>query len=118
MNEIWVRVAVVVGVLAVAGSIVAIQRRRRRSPERDIAAPRLEPGLYLFSSTACSTCDAARQELVAAVGVAGFSEYVWEEDPGAFSELGIDAVPSVLVMGEGGQGRLYPGRADKALAGR
>jgi hypothetical protein len=56
--------------------------------------------------------------MVSAVGIDGFTEHVWEEDPGVFSDLGIDAVPAVLVIREGGQGRLYPGRPDRALAKR
>lgn len=56
--------------------------------------------------------------MVAALGETGFTEYVWEDDPGVFSELGIDAVPAVLVVGEDGRGRLYPGQPDRALDNR
>lgn len=118
MDEIWARVGLVLGALAIAGIVVAIQRRGRRVPERDIEAPRLDPGLHFFSSRGCSTCDGARQKIINAVGESGFTEYVWEEDPGVFGELGIDAVPAVLVVREPGKGRLYPGRPDKALADR
>lgn len=118
MDEIWARIGLVLGALAIAGFIVAVQRRRRRVPERDVVAPQLTPGLHFFSSRGCATCAGAREKMVSAVGIDGFTEHVWEEDPGVFSDLGIDAVPAVLVIREGGQGRLYPGRPDRALAKR
>jgi hypothetical protein len=118
MDELWTRIGLVVTILAFAGLIVLMQRRRHRVPDRDIEAPRLDPGLYLFSSITCSTCEVAREKLIAGTGEEGFHEYVWERDPEVFTELGIDAVPAVLVMREGGRGRLYPGRVDKALANR
>lgn len=118
MDEIWARIGLVLGALAIAGIVVAVQRRRSRIPEREIVAPQLDPGLHFFSSRACSTCEGARERIVAAVGETGFSEHVWEEDPEVFSELGIDAVPASLVVREGGRGRLYPGNPERALANR
>lgn len=118
MDEVWVRIGLVVAALAVAGLIVLIWRRGVRIPEREIEAPNLDPGLYFFSSGSCSTCESARDELIARAGEGGFEEYVWEREPQIFTDLGIDAVPAVLVMKEGGRGRLYPGQVRKALAGR
>lgn len=118
MDEIWARIGLVLGALAIAGAIVAIQRRRGRIPERDIVAPQLAPGLHFFSSRGCSTCEGARERIVAVVGETGFTEHVWEEDADIFSELGVDVVPASLVVREGGYGRLYPGRPDRALANR
>lgn len=69
--------------------------------------------MYLFTSTACPTCITAREKLAGKVDV--FEEVVWEEQPGVFSELGVDAVPAVLVVGDGGAGRLFPGQPDRVL---
>ncbi|MGD2060855.1 MAG: hypothetical protein PVF87_08330, partial [Acidimicrobiia bacterium] len=97
----------------------AFWRRRRSQPSvRNVAAPQLRAGLYLFSSASCATCDGARREIVAAVGTSGFSEIVWEQQPDLFGVIGVEAVPATLVMGEKGRGRLYPGSPRKALSNR
>lgn len=118
MDEVWARIGLVVAALAIAGLVIAFQRRRQRIPERDLVASQLTPGLHFFASRGCSTCEGAREKIVSTVGENGYVEHVWEEDPGVFSELGVDAVPAVLVVREGGRARLYPGRPDKALANR
>ena len=118
MDEVWARVGLVVAALVVAGAIVYLQRRRLRIPERDVEAPQLAAGLYLFTSATCSTCQAAREKLIARVGDEGFEEFLWEHDRRIFDDLEIDAVPAVLVMKETGRGRVYPGRVEKALANR
>jgi hypothetical protein len=118
MDEIWARIGLLLGALAVAGLTVLVRRSRVRAPEREIRAPELAPGLYLFSSATCSTCEQARRTLVAGVGESGFEEYAWEQRPELFTQLDVTAVPAVLVMREGGRGKLYPGRVEKALADR
>ncbi|MGH3649714.1 MAG: hypothetical protein ACRDU9_03320, partial [Acidimicrobiia bacterium] len=60
----------------------------------------------------------ARRKLDAFLGEGGYREMAWEREPVRFDELGIDSVPAVLVVGEGGRGRLYPGQPDRALVGR
>lgn len=117
MDDVWVRVAVVAGALAVGGLIAVWQRSRSKKPSRQVHAPHLEPGVYLFTSTACATCARARKGLETQLGD-GYSEYVWEEDPAMFAELRIDAVPAVLVMGEGRMGTLHFGRPPRSLVVR
>jgi len=115
MDEVWARVGVVAAALAVAAVIALWQKTRVRGPIRQVASGDLEPGVYLFSSESCPTCAQARDDLDRALGDAYF-EVRWEEQPEAFSHLGVDAVPAVLIVKTSGQGRLFPGRPDKALA--
>lgn len=115
MNEVWARAALVLGVLLVAGVISLLQRRQRR-PMRDIEAIGLPAGVYFFSSASCSTCTGAREKLQARLGDSGFTEFAWEESPGRFADLDVDAVPAVAIVDEHGRGRLYPGQPERALA--
>lgn len=118
MDETWARVGFLLAVLAIAGVIVLLQRQRLRPGERALDAPDLVPGLYLFSSSTCSTCERARTRLREALGHSGFEEFSWETDSEVFIDLGIDSVPAVLVVDHGGRARLYPGDVEKALANR
>ncbi len=118
MGELWARVALVAVALGSAGALVFWRRHRSKPKVRDVVAPQLRAGLYLFSSASCATCDGARREIVAVVGAAGFSEIVWERQPDVFSLVGVEAVPSTLVMGTEGRGRLYPGSPRRALSNR
>ena len=68
-----------------------------------------------FSSSACSDCPLARRTLADALGEQGFLELSWEDDPGAFDRLGVDAVPATLVVAADGSGTLWPGGAEMAL---
>ena len=81
---------------------------------RTIPNAELETGLYLFSSEGCTTCDSARALIVEARGE-DFTEFVWEHQPEHFGKLGVDAVPSVLIVDAAGSGRLYPGQPQRAL---
>ena len=112
----WARIGLVGAALAVAGAIALIQRRRALSPVRAVETPGLAPGVYFFSSASCPTCRRARETLDASIGDSGYDELVWEEQPLAFRDIGVDAVPAVLIVGEGGRGRLYPGQPERALA--
>ncbi len=107
--------AVVLAVLLVAGAITLWLRRRGRRSVRRLTGVTLDPGVYLFTSTGCPTCGAAREKLAARLGDRGFEEYVWEEGQGPFTELGVDALPAVLVVRAGGAGELYEGRPELAL---
>lgn len=114
MDDIWLRVTVIASVLAVAGLVVFVQRRRAQAPVRAIGSIGLETGVYFFSSATCSTCEAAREKLDAAMGESGYTEFVWEHEPDPFTDLKVDAVPAVLIVRDG-QGHLYPGQPDVAL---
>lgn len=116
MDEIWARVGLVFGALAVAGAISFLQWRRTRRPVRTVEASDMAAGVYFFSSATCPTCERAREKLNARLGENGYTEFVWENDPGPFANLDVDAVPAVAVLDESGRGRLYPGQPDRALA--
>lgn len=112
MDDVWVRAGLVAAALLVVGVIVLILRRTPTPGARRIPVAGLDPGVYLFTSTACVTCKTAREELIAKAEE--FVEIAWEEQPGIFADLEIDAVPAVLVVGEAGSGRLIPGRPGRA----
>lgn len=116
MDEIWVRLGLVAGTLAVAGCVILIQRRRARRPIRTVEVPDKAPGVYFFSSSTCATCEDARDKLDARLGTDGYTEYAWEDNPGPFGDFDVDAVPAVVILEEGGRGRLYSGQPDKALS--
>lgn len=115
MSDIWGRAVVVAALLAVAGAI-ALWRRARNRKARDVSPGRLQPGVYLFTSSSCPTCESARRRVVEAVGEGGFEEISWESHPGVFADTGVDAVPALLVVGAPGRARLYPGAPEKSLA--
>ncbi len=116
MDEVWARVGLVIGALAVAACVILIQRWRTRRPVRTVEVADAAPGVYFFSSSTCATCEQAREKLDARLGEDAYTEYAWENDPGPFADFDVDAVPSVVVLEEGGRGRLYPGQPDKALS--
>ena len=116
MDEIWVRVGVVAAALLVAGSIAIWRRTRGRSPIREVSSAGLGPGIYFFSSATCPTCKQARDELDRVLGEGAYVELRWEEQRAPFAEIGVDAVPAVLIVTASGNGRLFPGQPDRALS--
>jgi hypothetical protein len=86
-----------------------------RDPLRTVGETSLDPGVYLFTSATCSTCAQARQTLQTELGGDRFHEFAWEEGSETFDQLGIDAVPAVLVVEPGGRGTIFPGQPDRAL---
>lgn len=115
MDEVWARAAVVAGALAVAGVVAWIQRWRARRPVRLAGDTGLSPGIYLFTSTGCESCLRARDSLDTELGPTGYHEITWNDDADRFDDIGVDAVPTVLVVSQGGEGRLYPGQPDAVL---
>lgn len=115
MDEVWARVALVAGALAVSGLVVWWQRRRGGHAIRHVPTSDLPEGVYFFSSTACPSCKSARESIVIKLGDDGFTEFVWQEDGGLFDELEILAVPALLVVSADGSGRLFSGQPDLAL---
>lgn len=116
MDELWVRVGLVALMLAVAVSAALWLRRGKQNPIRDISSGDLAPGVYLFTSESCPTCAEARAHLSQALGEAAYTELRWEDQPGKFVEIGVDAVPAILIVKVPGIGRLYPGQPERALA--
>jgi len=116
MDELWVRVGLVALMLVVAISVAVWLRREKQSPIRDISSGDLMPGVYLFTSESCPTCALARAQLSQALEDATYIEVRWEDHPGKFVELGVDAVPAILIVKVPGIGKLYPGQPERVLA--
>jgi len=116
MSELWVRIGLIAAAIAGVAVIALVQRRRAVGPVRAVETAGLAAGIYFFSSASCPTCRRAREKLDASIGDSGYDELVWEEQPGAFTDLGVDAVPAVMIVDHDGRGRLYPGQPERALA--
>ena len=109
MDESWLRIILVAGLIAISGGGALLLRRRADNSERRIDSKGLEPGIYFFSSVTCDTCPAARSALADLAGSPTFTEFSWEESPDVFELLGIAAVPATLVVPTTGDSVLYTG---------
>ncbi|HEX2420177.1 MAG TPA: hypothetical protein VHL55_01140 [Acidimicrobiia bacterium] len=115
MNEVGLRLAIVVAVVLLSLIIVAVIRRRRVAPVLDRGG--FDPGVYLFTSSSCSDCAGARARLQEKLGNSAFIEISWEDDPKTFTQLGIDAVPCTVVVGDDGSASIHRGMPDGVLRG-
>ncbi len=115
MDEFWVRLSLVSGVLLVAYVLTLILRARATNGPLKIAQTGLQKGIYLFSSSTCADCATARKYLEDKLGNDGFGEKSWETEPGLFSRLGVEAVPATLIVDREGAAALWPGHPKKAL---
>ncbi len=115
MDDALVRLVVILGAVLVALLVgVAIRKKNRSRPE-PMDDPGLDPGVYLFTSSACQGCVPARRAVQAALGEEGFIELDWESSPGEFHRLGVGAVPTTIVVSEDGSAMRYPGPPQHAL---
>lgn len=108
------RLAIVAVVFAVAATVALILRARQR-PVPAVVEVSMSPGVYFFSSVGCADCLPAREALEAALGPEGYTEIKWEEQPGRFEEVGVDAVPSTVLVTESGSAEVFPGNPGPAL---
>jgi hypothetical protein len=108
MSETLLRLGLVLGVLAL-GLAVGVWRRaeagRQRASTRESV---LLPGVYLFTSRDCVDCVAARRDLEVLRG-AGFIEVEWDDSPSTFAALGVDIVPTTVIVDADGSAALHPG---------
>lgn len=118
MDDIVVRMGLVVAAIGAALAVAWYLQRRARRPGRAVADPGLPPGFYYFSSRTCGTCRSARAELDRRLGAGGYAEYRWENDPEVFQRLSVDEVPALLVVTERRGARLFAGRLDVAFGDR
>lgn len=116
MSDLTLRILLASGALLVAAVITAFLRLRTSAPVRALSPGPLSSGIYLFSSSACLDCSAARNALVRRLGEAGFREMKWEDEPEIFHELGIVAVPSTMVVPESGSAQLWSGTPDEMFS--
>ena len=118
MSEIWLR-AVIVVAAAAAGVVAAwIARRRSARRPRRVRMPGLGPGLVLFTSEACDTCPPARTALIERFGPDGFTEVVWEHEPSMFDRYAVGRVPTLVSLGEDGDGVAWEGIPSRTLLDR
>lgn len=106
--NLWWRLAVVAIAAGVVALVVAFARYRRRPSVSVVEVSSLDPGLYLFTSSECSTCERARERLESFA--LDFEEISWQRASAVFERVGIDAVPSLLLVSPPGEGRLWRGR--------
>lgn len=116
MDETWIRLGLISGALLIAGLAAIAQQRRSRRSVRTIVVGDMPPGLYLLSSATCDACANARHKLDARLGSGNYTELTWEGDRERFESMGVEAVPSVLLVDGGGRGRLFRGQPEPVLA--
>jgi hypothetical protein len=97
--RLWIVGAVVVGVLAVAAFARRGASLRRRAP-----LPGLAPGLHLFVSDTCPTCERLVQVVSSVAGDGGYRRVSWESEPEIFRKMGIERVPLTVLARPGGGG--------------
>jgi hypothetical protein len=115
MNELWVRLALIVGAMVAAFAIMLSMRAMRRERPTAIDPGGLGPGVYLFTSGTCLDCLPAREQITEVLGADGFVEVHWEEEPERFRELGIDEVPATIVVAVDGSAMLFSGMPAGAM---
>lgn len=113
MSDLTARLLLASGAVVLAAATTMLLRWRSARPVRTLSPGSLAPGTYLFSSSACLDCAPARKALIHRLGESGFTELKWEEMPGIFDELGIDAVPATMIVSPKGSARLWPGVPDE-----
>jgi hypothetical protein len=107
VDEIAVRVAVVVGLFAVA---LAAGRWWRPAPAVGrVKMEKLGPGVIVFTSEACSACGPVIAVLDRRLGEGEYRRIRWEDDPEVFARHRIERVPAVAVLDAAGRGRLWEG---------
>ena len=101
-SDLAFRLVTVVVVAAVVAAVARFRPRRRGRALR--VEGNLEgPGVYLFTASACDSCDSARSVYVEELGATGFTELTWEERPGLLTRLGVGEIPVGTVLDSSGR---------------
>ncbi len=108
MDEVFLRVGVVVAAFGAVGLYWWLRHRSERAPRR-VTNTGLGPGLYLLTSDTCASCDTARQVLEKAGLADAYVEIRWTGEPDLFAQLSVEGVPSLLEVDASGDGTLRPG---------
>jgi len=96
-SDALVRLLVVL-LAAVLVVLVARFRPRLRGSSLRVEGSLKSPGAYLFTATACDSCDAARSAYVKEMGESGFTELTWEDHPDTLTRLGVTEIPAGSVL--------------------
>lgn len=102
MSEPLVRLVVVVAVLAIAAAVALVQRRGAGWRRASFRFADVGPGLVLFASATCASCDRAVRVLDDLERPSRVIRY--ETEPELFERLGIRRVPAVAWIGADGNG--------------
>lgn len=121
MSETFLRLLLVVGVLAAAGTVALLSRRgRAKHPPVVIAGLGLPPGIVVFTSTECSRC---KEVLETAKRFAvPLREVTYELEPDLQERVGVVGVPLTLIIDRSGKlvaqlaGAVRPGVLGRAVA--
>jgi hypothetical protein len=97
-EDVLVRFAVVVGVAAVAATVALIVRRGTSLVRRPIEIPGYGAGVYLFTSSTCSSCEVMASRLSGSTTVVSYDEQR-ESFPGV-----VRRVPALAALDEKGRG--------------
>ena len=103
MDDLTIRLIIVVGVVGVALVLARLSRRWQDSahPALQIPPGELAAGVILFTSTDCDQCAEARAALKKA-GIE-YREVTWELEPGRFERYGVQGVPLLARIDETGR---------------
>lgn len=97
MSDTGIRLAVIVVIVVIVLMAAAVAGRARKARPQRSTRDDLPPGVHLFTSTTCATCNEARS-VIASVYGSSFSETRHEEDPESFGRHGIARVPTAIVV--------------------
>lgn len=98
---------IVIGFSAVVIVVTLVARSRRRFRSRRTPPGVLAPGVYFLTSDGCDTC--ARARALLDKNAIPYEELSWQREATTFELLGVDAVPSVVVVVGDGTGRWWRG---------
>ncbi|HKX74649.1 MAG TPA: hypothetical protein VJR05_04590 [Acidimicrobiia bacterium] len=82
--------------------------RRGQVTTRRVHRPDLAPGVYLFTSETCGTCQSTRQRVREVFGEA-VTEVRFEEDPPGFGTYRVARVPTLIIVGPDHQAVILEG---------
>ena len=106
------------GALAVSASVALAARTLERRRPRRRSMPGLEPGVSLFTSERCPGCDPVRSRLIEVLGVEGFREIKWTEEPDLFVTHMVDRVPTTAAVDGSGNALVWEGMPPVRLVHR
>ena len=102
----------VASMLALVARVVD-RRRPRRRPMKGLG-----PSVMLFTSQRCPGCDPVRSRLIEVLGIEGFREIRWAEEPQIFATHKIHRVPTAAAVGENGDALVWEGMPSVRLLRR
>lgn len=107
MDEIWLRLLVVGAVAGAALTWARLGRSTTARRRRSSTFPGLGPGVVVFTSRSCSTCDRARSVLDRMQ--VPYREIEFESQPEIFTRLRVSRVPTVGEVRTDGSGWVAAG---------